>query len=138
MTRVLVISNKLGRRADADRVLQRSDERLTAASATAPDDASGPELAIVHNILAETVALYRNRARRLIWLASTAVFQEAKLEFLALASRYEVLAEHAAVKAYGLQPELHTDMCEPEVGMSQPDISEAEARSVAGATRLRT
>lgn len=124
-------------RADADRVLQRGDERLTAASAMAPDDA-GPELAIVHNILAETVALYRNRARRLIWLASTAMFQEAKLEFLALASRYELLAAHAAVKAYGLQPELHTDMCEPEVGMSEPDISEAEARSVAGATRLRT
>lgn len=64
---------------------------------------SHDQRAIVHDILAETVALYRSRARRLLWLASTAAFEEAKLEFLALARRYDVLAEHTAAKAQGLQ-----------------------------------
>jgi hypothetical protein len=107
MTRVLANSNELPPRMDAARVLQCSDERPTEPQALSGSVASGPELAIVHDILAGTVALYRNRARRLMWLASTAVFQEAKLEFLALARRYELLAEHAAGKADGLRFEQH-------------------------------
>lgn len=75
--------------------------------AAPPESSENPHshLALVHDILAETVALYRDRGRRLRWLASTAAFGEAKLEFLGLARRYEVLAEHAAAKAQGLQAE---------------------------------
>jgi len=52
--------------------------------------------AIEQDAMAAKIEFYRNEAQRLLRLAASSTYGDAKAQFLALAQQYETLAEHAA------------------------------------------